>query len=145
MIKNIMLCCAGTVALALSATAIAQSNGIGRVFFTAQERRALEAQAGKVTPSESVKQGTATRSSELRFNGMVQRSGGRATAWVNGAPLDLLSSEKRRQYRLNGDRLLVNDSFGESQLSVGEQRRTAATKSDHVKNEANSDSYQSGQ
>lgn len=113
------VCVALTLSFLLAPSVAAQGAGIGRIFFTPDERRALEVEAGDRKPETGKSSG-----SELVFNGVVRRSAGRSTVWVNGAPLDLLPREVRSRYRLHGNRLYVDDSFGPIRLAPGEARKS---------------------
>lgn len=56
----------------------------GRLFYTPAERAQLEAaRAGNVT---QVRQTPSTIAHPLRFDGIIIRSDGRNTSWVNGQP-----------------------------------------------------------
>lgn len=64
--------------LVLSAAASAQAGGLGRLFFTPEQRAQLERArdtSAEVRPASSV----------LSVNGIVQRHGGARTVWINGA------------------------------------------------------------
>jgi hypothetical protein len=70
--------CAG-----LLASAAAGAQELGRLFFTPEQRAALDARRKARVPDKPA----ATPQAELpvtRINGAVQRSGGRSTVWVNG-------------------------------------------------------------
>lgn len=57
----------------------AHGKELGRLFFTPEQRRMLE--------SGHFGAGTENQSSTVVVNGIVQRSGGRRTVWINGIPL----------------------------------------------------------
>lgn len=75
---------AGFLLLALSlaaAPAAAQTEPLGRLFYTPEQRSALDRlrlQGRSASPDNT----------PLTLNGRVTRSGGRNTAWINGVPLD---------------------------------------------------------
>ena len=67
----------------LLAGAHAQAQELGRLFFTPEQRAALDARRKARVPDKPA----ATRQAEspiTRINGAVQRSGGKSTVWVNG-------------------------------------------------------------
>ena len=55
---------------------------MGRLFYTPDRRLALDRQRGANRPTERK-----VESRQLSFDGLVQRSGGKQTVWVNGRPL----------------------------------------------------------
>ncbi|MGD9788309.1 MAG: hypothetical protein AB7U30_10195 [Sulfuricellaceae bacterium] len=65
--------------LALPAPRLA-ADELGRLFFTPQERAMLDAQRHKDS-------GRALGSDTLTVNGLVTRSGGEGTVWLNGIPI----------------------------------------------------------
>lgn len=56
--------------------------GIGRLFYTPERRQVLEQQRLSRRPAERQ-----VESRQLSFDGLVQRSSGKRTVWVNGRPL----------------------------------------------------------
>jgi hypothetical protein len=59
----------------------------GRLFYTAEQRAGLEhARLNHVTESDASQ--PRTRSPALTYNGVVLRSDGRNTRWINGRPVD---------------------------------------------------------
>ncbi len=71
---------AALLALA-SASGPAQAAGLGRLFFTPEQRRGRDRQAGLED------------SATLVINGVMRRSDGKATVWINGAPQALSHSK----------------------------------------------------
>ncbi len=72
------------LALVLAATpAVAQE--VGRLFFTPEQRAALDARRKARVPDKP--SATVVASPTTRVDGFVQRSGGPSTVWVNGEPL----------------------------------------------------------
>lgn len=60
---------------------------LGRLFFTPEQRSALE--AGKRTDEPRMKRVPAPRGPrEIKLDGLVTRSDGESTIWINGRPLD---------------------------------------------------------
>lgn len=55
----------------------------GRLFFTAGERAALDAARLQETRTQEGSAASAT----LTLDGLVRRSGGKSTIWINGVPL----------------------------------------------------------
>lgn len=70
-----LLAVAGTAAEPAPSTA-----GLGRLFFTPEERAALD----RRRQSDEADAGEA----RVRVDGRIQRSAGRGTVWINGAPHD---------------------------------------------------------
>ncbi|MCX7173916.1 MAG: hypothetical protein NT159_08315 [Proteobacteria bacterium] len=71
-----------TVALAL-ATAHVRAEPLGRLFFTPERRAALERQR-QLNIQEKTQETVEVAS--VHLNGVVRRSGNKATVWVNGRP-----------------------------------------------------------
>jgi hypothetical protein len=70
------------LALALLLAALpARAGELGRLFFTPERRAALERQR-----SLDIREIPAVEGDTLSVQGLVQRSGGRSTAWINGRP-----------------------------------------------------------
>ncbi len=60
---------------------------LGRLFFTPAQRNALD--AGKHVRASQISPASAVRvPQEVKLNGVVTRSDGESTVWVNGRPLD---------------------------------------------------------
>ena len=59
---------------------------LGRLFFTPEQRAALDARRKARVPDKPAAVPQA-ESPVTRINGAVQRSGGRSTVWVNGLPV----------------------------------------------------------
>lgn len=57
-------------------------DGLGRLFFSPERRRNLDRQRALNRPDDIA----LTEDPTLTVNGMVQRSSGRHTVWINGAP-----------------------------------------------------------
>jgi len=70
--------------LLLAGSAFAQAGDLGRLFFTPEERAAMnrERMAANVTASRAADADTSMES--VTFNGHVKRSNGESTIWLNG-------------------------------------------------------------
>jgi hypothetical protein len=71
----------GLFILALTSITIASAAELGRLFFTPEQR----AQLDRGIPQEK-SQDDANLERTLTINGIVQRDGGKRTAWINGVP-----------------------------------------------------------
>ena len=69
--------------LAMAGAASAQAQELGRLFFTPEQRAALDARRKARVPDKPAAV-PVTESPVTRVNGAVQRGGGRSTVWVNG-------------------------------------------------------------
>lgn len=95
-------------AIALVAGTVSAQTPLGRLFFTPEERAALD--AGGPVHAEAE---TQTEIAPRRLDGIVRRSDGRGTVWING------EAERRRLG--SADRAPVQDAEGRWQtLRVGE-------------------------
>jgi len=73
------------VAALLAVLAVpSQSQDLGRLFFTPEQRAELDARRKARVPDRPA---AAVASPTTRLDGYVKRSGGPSTAWVNGEPL----------------------------------------------------------
>jgi hypothetical protein len=98
------------IALLLIPTA-SVSQELGRLFFTSEQRAALDARRKARVPDKPA--GVVTASPTTKLDGYVKRSGGPSTVWVNGEPLPEGTGESPRI----GPRVSI---------SVGEGGRRAA-------------------
>jgi hypothetical protein len=64
----------------------ARAQELGRLFFTPEQRAALDARRKARVPDKPAA-APQVESPITRVNGAVQRSGGRSTVWVNGEPI----------------------------------------------------------
>lgn len=64
----------------------AEAQELGRLFFTPEQRQALDARRKARVPDKPA--ATVAVSPTLRLDGYVKRSGGRSTLWVNGEATD---------------------------------------------------------
>ena len=65
-----------------AATSVSAPPSLGRLFFSPAERRMLETRRTQPVAGEAM-----TGSSSLTVDGVVRRSSGRNTTWINGTPL----------------------------------------------------------
>jgi hypothetical protein len=68
---------------ALTFPARAQEDPLGRLFFSPDRREALDRQR-----SLNVQQARVIEGSTLTVNGVIRRSSGKSTVWINGVPHD---------------------------------------------------------
>lgn len=85
--------------LALAAALLAGSGAcgaqeLGRLFFTPEQRAALDARRRARVPDKPA--AAAVASPTMRLDGYVKRSSGRSTVWVNREALDEASPESPR-------------------------------------------------
>ena len=132
------------LALALLFSASAAAQELGRLFFTPEQRRALDARRKARVPDRPA--AAAVVSPTLRLDGYVKRSGGRSTVWVNGettedsrppaggsdARVGVTVGESRSRVELKPGEVLdrgngeVRDVIGDGQIRI--HRGTAAKK-----------------
>lgn len=74
---------AAILLVALTGNALAQPAPLGRLFFTPEQRAALERQRQRSQYPALADDGT-----PLTLNGQVVRSSGHNTTWINGTPLE---------------------------------------------------------
>ena len=91
----------------------AQQPSLGRLFFTAEQRAALDARRKTGLPD----QGTPVAASPTtRLDGYVRRSGGKSTVWVNGLPIPESAPDAPR---IGPGEARVAVPVGESRARVG--------------------------
>ena len=73
----------GAVAIVLAGAGSAQAQELGRLFFTPEQRAALDARRKARVPDKPAA-APVTESPVTRVTGAVQRGGGKSTVWVNG-------------------------------------------------------------
>jgi len=110
------------LALALLAPVVAGAQELGRLFFTPEQRAALDARRAARVPDRPAA-APVVESPVTRINGLVKRSRGNSTIWVNGQPLpEGAQAEGARIEPGSSDRVSV--TVGESEtrrdLKVGE-------------------------
>jgi hypothetical protein len=71
--------------LALLAPSVSMAQGLGRLFFTPEQREALDARRKARVPDKPA--AVVVISPTTRVDGFVKRSGGPSTVWVNGEAL----------------------------------------------------------
>lgn len=81
------------IVLMLSAP-VAQAQELGRLFFTPDQRAALDARRKARVPDKPA--AAVVASPSTRVDGYVQRSGGPATVWINGEALTESAPEAPR-------------------------------------------------
>jgi len=69
----------------------ARAEGIGRLFFSPQQRAQLDYQQSQ----NATYDGSSQPSSGLTVNGIVQKDGGSRTVWINGVPQATGGSDAR--------------------------------------------------
>jgi hypothetical protein len=82
----------GMLALLITGSAFAQE--VGRLFFTPEQRAALDARRKARVPDKPA--AAVVASPTTRVDGYVQRSTGPSTVWVNGEPLPEGTGEATR-------------------------------------------------
>ena len=92
----------------------------GRLFFTPDQRAMLD-NARRQNIQQSTEE-QAAMSGGVNFNGIVQRSDGRTTLWVNNRPVSGTDASNRFGSRRNGSSVLKMSSPGQSvDLKVGQR------------------------
>lgn len=95
----------------LCCSQFAQAEPLGRLFFTPERRAALERQR-QLNIQETQ---AAIEGSTLTVSGLVQRSGGRNTAWINGAPVDEKGADPNVRVQID------RTSPGRATVTAGEE------------------------
>jgi hypothetical protein len=140
--------------IVLAGVASAQTQELGRLFFTPEQRAALDARRKARVPDKPAAT-PVTESPVTRVNGAVQRSGGKSTVWVNGemipedtrsdgarvAPpnpnsgrVSIPAGEGAQRYDLRVGESLdrgsgeVRDVIGEGEIRIGPRRATPGKK-----------------
>jgi len=115
----------GLIALLGAATSAGAQQSLGRLFFTPEQRAALDARRKARIPDKPAAAVTA-ESPTARVDGHVVRSGGRSTVWVNGEPApEGVEQEGLRVRPRRGDpgqvSVTVGDSARSFDLRVGQK------------------------
>ncbi|MFK7964132.1 MAG: hypothetical protein AB8C46_09230 [Burkholderiaceae bacterium] len=95
---------------------------VGPLFYTPLERDAID-RGNLAVPGDgdSTGQGNQDPPEILRFDGRVERSAGRSTAWVSGRPLERLRPRlPDARLRLQGERLRIDTPESTRWLRAGE-------------------------
>jgi hypothetical protein len=101
----------------LPALGAAQAQELGRLFFTPEQRAALDARRKARVPDTPAV--AVVASPTTRVDGYVRRSGGPATVWVNGEPLGVEGAEGPRIVRRgNEDRVSIPVGEGAIRFSL---------------------------
>ena len=138
--------------LAMAGAASAQAQELGRLFFTPEQRAALDARRKARVPDKPAAV-PVTESPVTRVNGAVQRGGGRSTVWVNGETIpenaqadgarvlpqgpnpgrvSIPAGEGPRRYDLRVGESLdrgsgeVRDVIGDGEIKIGPRRAAPA-------------------
>jgi hypothetical protein len=82
-----------SAALTVSTPSVAQQEPLGRLFFTPAQRSSLDvarSQRARTTLSTEVteEQQAAPQAQTITYGGMVRRSDGKSTVWINGRPVN---------------------------------------------------------
>lgn len=78
----------GLCAFAIAVSASASAERLGRLFFTPEQRNQLDYNYAQGAPSDNY-------NNTLMLNGIVQKHGGKRTAWINGVPQAAGRSDER--------------------------------------------------
>jgi hypothetical protein len=149
MTRTVTILLAGALSLW---TAVAEAQELGRLFFTPEQRTALDARRKARVPDKPAAT-PVTESPVTHVDGAVRRSGGKSTVWVNGetipegaqpgsaqvAPKDSTPSrvtipagEGAQHYDLRVGESLdrgsgeVRDVIGEGEIRIGPRRAAPA-------------------
>lgn len=115
----------------LGCSQLAAAEPLGRLFFTPERRAALERQR-QLNIQETQ---AAIEGATLTVSGIVQRSGGKNTAWINGAPVDERNAGSGVSVQIDrttpGKTIVVAGEEAPATLKVGEaiNRTTRETSS----------------
>jgi hypothetical protein len=93
------------------ASTTAEAASIQRLFFSAEKRAALDRQR-----SQNLQQIRSLQGATLNFDGIVQRSSGKSTVWINGQP------QNENEAANNGVTVFLSPKKpGSAQISPGEE------------------------
>jgi len=81
-----------TLILLLALPLSTRAEGIGRLFFSPQQRAQLDFQQAQTITNNG---DSSHASSGLTVNGIVQKDGGSRTVWINGVPQSAGDSDER--------------------------------------------------
>lgn len=95
----------GLIFTCLLATPFAQAEGLGRLFFTPAQRAQLNSHhylpATTLTTPTVLADVPEENRHSITVNGIVQRSGGKRTAWINGAAKTVESTDDNTSVMVN--------------------------------------------
>jgi hypothetical protein len=78
----------GLCAFALTASTLAIADELGRLFFTPEQRKELDYNYAQGVSADNYEHA-------LMLNGIVQKHGGKRTAWINGVPQPVGRSDEK--------------------------------------------------
>lgn len=111
----------------------ASAEGLGRLFFTPEQRAQLDYTFSRVTRSDNNDRGG------VLLNGIVQKQGGKRTAWINGVPQIVgISDEKSPEsmpLTIPGQTKPIKVKVGQ-RVMVNPSASTDTTKPDSPKQDA---------
>jgi hypothetical protein len=111
----------------VAAAGAAAAQGLGRLFFTPQQRAELDARRKARVPDKPAAVAVA-ESPSTRLDGYVKRSNGKSTVWVNGDPVPLgKTSADARIYPSRSRTDAVTVRAGEGSAARGIRLRVGET------------------
>lgn len=110
-----------SLAILFSAPAVADE--LGRLFFTAEQRSALDARRKARIPDKPA--AIVVEAAVTRVDGLVSRGSGKSTVWVNGEPVPEGSQPeglrvRSRQSESNRVRVNIGETGNEVDLKIGQ-------------------------
>lgn len=119
----------GLMAWLLMACAPAQSEELGRLFFTPEQRARLD-----YSYARQAKSGNIANESGVTLNGIVQRHGGKRTAWINGSPQLVGNGDEKAPESVS---VAIPGQNKPVKLKVGQRVYTGTTQSTEQSGTAN--------
>ncbi|MEZ5738536.1 MAG: hypothetical protein R3E68_03070 [Burkholderiaceae bacterium] len=109
------------LSLSISGQGVA-APALGRVFYTPAERYALDAASRGERPAtaDPARETGPTATGTIRYSGIVRRSQGPTTGFVDGRPIER-GAMGEQDLRIEGDRLVVSGPQGQHHLKPGER------------------------
>ena len=110
--------CLALLAFALAGPSFAAEPPLGRLFFTPEKRAALDR-----ARSQNQRQTLQVEATDLSLEGIVRRSSGRNTVWLNGRPHDMANPRDGVAVNLGPDATTARVRIGDeapADLRVGE-------------------------
>ncbi len=122
LLKTLLTVTLGAASMTALADSVRADNAlVGPLFYTPLERDAIDRGNLAVPGDDSNGGGDQAPPTVLRFNGRVERSAGRSTAWVSGRPLERLQPTlPDARLRLQGERLRIDTPESTRWLKAGE-------------------------